>query len=90
MDDFNLDIIKLFPNPFTNKISINLPSGFNNQNFKIELFDINGRPILRRNLKSINGEIKINHLENIQQGMYFIKIFTDRSEMRVIKSVIKF
>ncbi len=88
IDELTIDNLFVYPNPFDNELWISLPSTFNNQNFAISFWDLNGRVILKNNLKSVNSKIKVSNIEKLQQGMYFIKIESSRHST-IIKSLIK-
>ncbi|MFH4965434.1 MopE-related protein [Gaetbulibacter sp. M235] len=88
IDDLTIDNVFVYPNPFNSELLIRAPSILNNQYFKISFLDLNGRVILKNNLKNSNGEIKVLNLEKLQQGMYFIKIESS-NHSAIIKSLIK-
>lgn len=67
MDFDENSLFEIVPNPVKNKISIINPNNVKVDNF--EIFDISGRPVHFTN--NANDEINI---ENIQKGVYFLKI----------------
>lgn len=89
VDDFKWEAIKIYPNPFSDYISIHIPFHLKNEYFKIELFDLNGRLVFKNNQPSINGIIDVRNLEKFQSALYFIKISNLTSNKTVIKSIIK-
>lgn len=63
-NDYLVNNVSIYPNPFTNEIKINSSS-----NGEIILFDINGKEILRK--ITFGGETKIA-TENISSGFYLL------------------
>ena len=75
VEDFNIKNAVIQPNPFNDRISIQLPTVFDNDSFEIKLFDLNGRVILNYKSQNVNnGLINIENLNNLKQGVYLIKI----------------
>lgn len=72
--DFNS--IKVFPNPFTNKITLNLSEEFNYSNSSLEIFDNLGKQVFI--LKEIEQNKEID-LELLPTGIYHLKIKNDDS-----------
>ncbi|TVZ59433.1 putative secreted protein (Por secretion system target) [Flavobacteriaceae bacterium MAR_2010_105] len=73
-EDFELEKINVYPNPFNGKMTIHLPSKFENSDFEITLFDLNGRVILNHISTSVNRRINIENLHNLDEGAYFLRI----------------
>lgn len=65
------DQIKIYPNPTNSVFNIEVQSDLNPPNLMIELFDINGRSVLKSNQTSYSKQFDIKHLE---KGIYMIKI----------------
>jgi len=87
----DLDNIKIYPNPTTGELTIELrqaqlPNGELRMN-SVEVFDIYGRKLSSHHLiiSSSNHLINISHL---QAGLYFVKVITEQGEivMKVIKN----
>jgi hypothetical protein len=74
IQDFKLSSLSINPNPFKNSIIIHIPNNYRNNKFNIYLFDLNGRLVFEQNSKDTNGFIILNNLDQIQAGVYFIKI----------------
>jgi hypothetical protein len=88
---FKLNTLTIKPNPFSNIITISVPKGYENDNFNIYLFDLNGRLVFKEIIMNINGIIDVNNLDQLQAGVYFIKIIVNTiSEEVVIKQLIKY
>jgi len=73
----------VFPNPFTDYTTIELPDAF--QTRKIELIDIHGRTV--RTIDNVNSNSVTIHRENLPSGIYFIRIHSD--DTNVEKVIIK-
>ena len=87
-DENLLQDVNIYPNPFSNSITIKLP--YQSININIELFDISGRSILNMsNINLINGQFKLENTQNISKGSYFLKITDNNSDNSVIKQLIK-
>ena len=78
----NKNYFKISPNPFQTEIKIINPD--ENNDIYYEIFDLNGR-LVKSGMSTVNKSIKI---DNIMNGIYFIKIkFDNRVEThRIIKS----
>ena len=90
VDEFNLESIKIQPNPFNDEISIHLNNSFDIETLEIALFDLNGRVVYRNIQTSNNGLIVINNLEVLQSGLYFIKVSNVINNERIVKHLIKY
>ena len=90
VDNFNLDNVSITPNPFNTYFTIKVPQNLNNSEFKIMLFDINGRTVYNETLTSINGKINVSSLDKIADGAYFIKITNDNTGNSIAKKLIKY
>jgi len=74
-----LESIAVFPNPFSNTLTIKY-----NERYSVLLTDINGRSILiRSNLTNSN----ILNLNELMQGLYFLKITTEKQT--IVKKIVK-
>ena len=63
----------IFPNPSSGNITILLKEKMLNEEFSLELLNLNGQIIYRKNYKLTNTVININ-LPDITKGMYLIKL----------------
>ncbi|TGV04607.1 T9SS type A sorting domain-containing protein [Flavivirga rizhaonensis] len=90
IDDIDLDNVTISPNPFYDFINIGLPSSLDNNEFNIEIFDLNGRSIFNKILLSNNGIIKVSKLDNLEQAVYLIKIINKETGISILKRLIRF
>ena len=65
----------VYPNPATNSVRLQLGETKVNDNLKYILLDINSKEVLQGNFPEINAtENKTLSLENLQKGMYFLRL----------------
>ncbi|WP_179343190.1 T9SS type A sorting domain-containing protein [Winogradskyella ursingii] len=88
VDEFGLNNIQVSPNPFTSSISIQFVN-VQNDNYKIDLMDINGRVVLSKNQTIENNTITLSNLQKMDDALYFIKITNTASGSSITKKVIK-
>ncbi|MBQ4818806.1 glycoside hydrolase family 9 protein [Aquimarina sp. MMG016] len=76
VDDFEpvSELFKVFPNPTSRLLNIKLPK--NNANATLELYSIQGKKIIEKQLN--NEESSIN-ISNLNSGLYLIKVFGDNN-----------
>lgn len=86
--DFTKNTLEISPNPFTSSIIIKLSNGLNDD-YTINIFDINGRVILNEVRKVSNGEITISNLDQLEDALYFVKITNEINGASITKKVIK-
>ncbi|WP_034040555.1 M14 family zinc carboxypeptidase [Wocania ichthyoenteri] len=89
-DDFNLNNVLISPNPFNNNLSIKLPLSYNNSEFKIKIFDLNGRLVFNKRYSSINGTINVSNLNKLDQAPYLLKIISNETGLNIIRRLIKY
>ncbi|OYX24783.1 MAG: hypothetical protein B7Z06_08425, partial [Flavobacteriales bacterium 32-35-8] len=78
------------PNPFSSQINIRLPLIFNNNEFDIKIYDLNGRLVFYEKYASKNSVITINNLIKLQQATYLIKIINKETGNSIVKKLIKY
>jgi len=74
--ELNTTKIEIFPNPFHYLLSLNLKNRKAPENFSFKIFDITGKTILEGKSNTILTKI---NTENLETGLYFIKINFDNS-----------
>jgi hypothetical protein len=79
-EQFAANRFMLYPNPTTGVLNIEAKSTMN----QIELFDTNGRTILKNTLDSQTSSL---NMENLATGMYLIKVTTNdgSSTQKIVK-----
>ncbi|NNF82804.1 MAG: T9SS type A sorting domain-containing protein, partial [Flavobacteriaceae bacterium] len=89
-EDFSLNDVMITPNPFQDNIKIYLPLQFNNSEFRIRLFDVNGRLVIDQMHSSKNGKIEVNALNQIEGAAYYIEVMHFETKARIQKKLIKY
>ena len=88
VNDFNVNSLKISPNPFTSSVSISLPEGMG-ENFQIEIIDMNGRTIKSVEKTTKNNSIELSNLDELDSAIYFMKIMDVDAGISVTKKLIK-
>ena len=88
VEDFTLGEISVSPNPFTSTITITLNNNLND-NYALNVFDINGRVVARKSQLATNGTLMISNLDDLEDALYFVKITNRTNGASVTKKVIK-
>jgi len=88
VDDYSLSSIEVSPNPFKSSIEIKLSNGLND-NYQLNIFDINGRIVLKESKTATNGTITISNLDELDDALYFVKITNTTNGSSITKKVIK-
>jgi len=81
------DIINVFPNPFSQKITIRLPDNLNSSELKLLLFDISGKIIIAEKFQYASNLYDVN-TANLSAGIYNINIFSN-NKMLYSSQIIK-
>ena len=70
---FRSEGVRLFPNPVSNRLSIKLNNNY--KDLSIEVFDITGTSILKRNAQNVEGfNVDFTALGS---GLYILRIIAD-------------
>ncbi|MBC2843718.1 T9SS type A sorting domain-containing protein [Winogradskyella flava] len=88
VDEFNVDSVEVSPNPFTESVNIKLANGINDD-YNINLFDINGRVVMSERFSATNGTITISNLDRLEDAFYFIKITNLNNNSSITKKIVK-
>jgi len=78
IDNSNLGVVRVFPNPFSSSVSIEPPSQVN----RVTFYSITGQPILM--VSNPRGSINTN---NIKSGLYLLKVEGSKGEIIFLKVV---
>lgn len=89
-DNFDLEDISIYPNPFKSSININMGSRSLDA-ITLRLYDINGRFIytLNQDMNS-SGQLTIGNLEGLSSGVYILKIEYKNTNQTLSKKLFKF
>lgn len=82
--DNSLDEVKIYPNPTSNNLTVDLSSI--EQNTRLNIYSLNGKIVLSEEL--IGGELNVIHLKNrgIAKGVYILSLNTDK--LKISKKLI--
>lgn len=88
VENYDINTVTVNPNPFTSSIAITISNGFNDD-YKIKIFDINGRSVLNETKTATNGTIRISNLDVLEDALFFVKITNVTSGASITKKIIK-
>ncbi|MBF8149347.1 endonuclease [Winogradskyella sp. F6397] len=74
IEDFDIDSVKLFPNPVKNNLTVDLKS---NVDTNIEIFDILGKRVLKNTI----SKTSTLNLQALNKGIYIVKITQGNSKI---------
>ena len=80
-----LNLIKVYPNPVSTTINIDFPSDLG-QELKVEFYNVLGKKIFQKDITTLTSEIPISNWNN---GVYFMKIYSDLKGESITKRFIK-
>ncbi|TDX83134.1 T9SS type A sorting domain-containing protein [Epilithonimonas xixisoli] len=63
--------IKIYPNPFSENVSVKFSQDYKNEKYSYRIFDLNGRLITKGELKEISNVL---NLQNLSTGNYMLEI----------------
>jgi len=79
-----LNAVRVYPNPATNEISLDLTAI--NNNVAVRILDLSGRLVIERN-NQVGGNIEKLDISNLTSGIYFVTLFDGATQ--VTKKFIK-
>ena len=81
--NFNL---QLFPNPTMDVFYFN-GNWKNNQDVRIEIFDLFGQKIIEKKFENISSINETFNVENFPTGVYFVKFYSEKEEIQSFKII---
>ena len=77
-------IVKIFPIPFSNILTIELPVGWNGST-SINIIDMNGGIVYKReeNISSAQTNLVLSDLSSLPSGSYVLTLVNDKNETRI-------
>ena len=88
-NQFTINDVKIYPNPFNNSFNISLSSNFIGHKIDVSVYDMRGRLIIQENSVFDQKEISVDNLKSISNGTYFIKIKDLENQQLITKKLIK-
>jgi hypothetical protein len=79
-----MENIKIYPNPATNKLTLDLKQIKDLHNTVISIYDIQGQLILQQAINEKQTELNIS---NFAKGLYIVKLNNDR--LRLVSKFVK-
>ena len=83
IDPFKGVDVDLYPNPNNGEFTLTI-KGFDGENLKMDIIDVMGRIVRTDQLVFNNGNLSNNYDLDLPDGMYFLKVSTDK-RMRTIR-----
>lgn len=71
----------VYPNPTTKSVTLNIKD-FNSVNLSYFLFDIRGREL---DSNKISGNDTYIYMENLEEGIYFVKVLDKNKDLKTFK-----
>ncbi|MFL0354731.1 HYR domain-containing protein [Xanthomarina sp. GH4-25] len=84
-----LEAITSFPNPFNQEVTFVIPNKLLNNRFQIILYDLNGKEIINTIKTLESTQLKITNLNNLQEGMYLIRLINTSNGHTTHRKLIK-
>jgi len=88
-NQFTINDVKIYPNPFNNSFNISLSSNFIGHKIEVSVYDMRGRLIIQENSVFDQKAINVDNLKSISNGTYFIKIKDLENQQLITKKLIK-
>ncbi|WP_370226068.1 M14 family zinc carboxypeptidase [Mesoflavibacter sp.] len=88
-NQFTINDVKIYPNPFNNSFNISLSSNFIGHKIEVSVYDMRGRLIIQENSVFDQKAINVDNLKSISNGTYFIKIKDLENQQLITKTLIK-
>ena len=82
-----LDTATAFPNPFTDKISVQFRQSF--KSFRAELYNILGAKVVGANTTIEDNKVTLYNIGHLSSGVYFVKVSDNESDKYQMIKVLK-
>ena len=87
--DIDVNDINIFPNPFKDHVTLNMPTILLGTELSINIYDLKGRLVYKNTKKSVSNEITINKLEVLERATYFLELYNEDLGFKVVKKLIR-
>lgn len=88
VSNFDLEALKVYPNPFDSFVEIELPQHIDSDNLELAVYDIRGR-LVHTEFNIINNTIRLSNLGQLSSEMYFLQVKDRASGVKLVKRIIK-
>lgn len=88
VNEFTLEKLEIAPNPFNNQIKITLPGNYNDSDFNIAVYDVNGRSVYNLDTSSINRTMTLN-LSQLNGSIYFMQLEDINTGLTITKKIVR-
>ncbi|MEH6534801.1 MAG: T9SS type A sorting domain-containing protein [Psychroserpens sp.] len=88
VNDFTLESLQIAPNPFNDDIRVTLPGNYNDSDFNISIYDVNGRVVFEKEISSNNRTIDIN-LSQLRASIYFMQLEDNANGVTITKKIVR-
>ena len=86
---FDTSEFAIFPNPFTNQITIQMPNSVTEKYVYIQLYDFSGKQIMDVKKTIESHIVTVTNLENLSDGSYLLTVLNSNRKKLLKKTVIK-
>lgn len=89
LNEFNINTVNIFPNPFNNEFNINLPAATQSYTINVSIYDVSGRKVYTQQHTNSNNGITIDNLDILNKSVYFVTISNKTLGIDVTKKILK-
>ncbi|EDP72022.1 CUB domain-containing protein [Flavobacteriales bacterium ALC-1] len=89
VNNLNAKSIIVFTNPFGDHLIFKVPTIIIGNELNINIYDLNGRVVYRKIATTIDGEIRVDGLDKLENAHYFMEILNKDIGFSVVKKIIK-
>lgn len=86
---FDSSEFAIFPNPFKNQITIQVPKSVTEKHVYIQLYDFSGKQLIEVKKTIENYNITVNNVENLPDGSYILTVLNSNRKILVKRTVVK-
>ncbi|WP_179339849.1 PKD domain-containing protein [Winogradskyella ludwigii] len=87
--DIDVNDINIFPNPFKDHVTLNVPTILLGTELSINIYDLKGRLVYKNTKTSASNEITIGNLEVLERATYFLELYNEDLGFKVVKKLIR-
>ncbi|MEM6261275.1 MAG: T9SS type A sorting domain-containing protein [Bacteroidota bacterium] len=81
VDESQIDLLKIFPNPANEAVQLELPSGLIGKSIAVQVLDVHGRTLKQESKFTTQKKLKLD-VQGLTSGRYHVVIQGDRAYMR--------